>query len=70
VPPGTAIVINDLGLFFNPSLLKEEAGYTGGGSQAQLMILLRELSHLTKWPLAGTTTIMEIKQRLMLTTGI
>ena len=44
---GLAIAINDMGLFFNPSLLRDEAGYVGGSLRAQLMILLHELGHFT-----------------------
>jgi hypothetical protein len=47
LPSGIAIAINDLGLFFNASLLKTEGGYEGGTPQAQVLILLHELGHLT-----------------------
>ena len=48
LPSGIAIAVNSLGLFFNPSLIKDEAGYLGGGIRAQLLILFHELGHLTK----------------------
>jgi hypothetical protein len=47
LPSGIAMAINSLGLFFYSSLTREEAGYMGGGVQAQLLILLHELGHLT-----------------------
>jgi hypothetical protein len=48
LPAGIAIAVNDLGLFFNPSLTNNVAGFEGGTSKAQLLILLHELGHITQ----------------------
>jgi len=54
LPPGYAITVNDAGAFFNGTITSASgqqqsltvAGYAGGSSQAQMMILLHEFGHL------------------------
>ena len=51
VPEGYLITVNDTGAFFNSSARvgstsRWDFGYSGGSSQAQVMILLHEFGHL------------------------
>ena len=47
LPAGIVIAVNDLGLFFNASLIYTAGGHVGGTPNAQVFILLHELGHLT-----------------------